>query len=114
MTTAADLIAQALAKRERWVDLGNGRRVRMRRPPELEMARMRGGVEMEKVAAMATAWEGVTMADVLGEGESPVEFDAELWRLLVTDNAEWAAACAATIVDMMSEHMAQRETTRGN
>ncbi len=118
--TAQELIAKALAKRERWVDLGDGKRICMRRPPELELGdliesfRERDKSGVEKAAALAVAWEGFMLADAIGEGDEPVSFDADLWRVLMADNTEWATKAANAVLEMLAEHSQRREDAAKN
>lgn len=113
----AALVARALARRERWVDLEAGKRVCMRRPAAVQMARARGGITVEFLAAAAVGWEGMTEADLLGaDGDAgkPLAFAQELWAVIVEDHADWAAKCAQQVMEMAAAHLAEREATAKN
>ena len=49
-----------------------------------------------------------------GGSENYVPFDAGVWAEAVADHAEWAALVAAHVTQLITEHMAKREATRGN
>lgn len=112
---SAELIAKALALRERWVDLGDGRRVLIRRPGETPLAqRRRSEVTVEWLAGFVIGWEGVTEADVIGTGTAAVPFDADLWRVVVEDRVEWAAKVAEAVLDLVNKHTEARAAALGN
>ena len=109
-----DYIAAVLAQREAWVDLGGGKRVRVRRPAEMQMAQLRGGFRPEHAASFVNDWSGFTAADCGSEGDAAVLFDAALWGVLVEDNAQWFEAVATKVIDMVNAHLARREAVSGN
>ena len=47
------LLARMAAQREAWVDLPGGQRLQYRRPPEVELPRLMGGVGLEHVVGPA-------------------------------------------------------------
>lgn len=112
--STADLIARVLAARERWVDLDERRAVRVRRPSEVEMLGMGRDIRAEKLAQCVVGWRGFTLADAIGEGDSAIEFDSELWRVLSGDRADWTNAVAVAVGEDISKHFEQREAARGN
>lgn len=116
MSTATDALIERMRKaRESWCELAPGKRVCIRRPGELAMANMRGGVAIETLCSFAVAWDGITEADLLpGGSENYAPFDAALWAELVADRAEWASLVAAHVMERIAEHVAQREAARGN
>ena len=114
----AEIIARVLAQRERWVDIEPGKAVCMRRPPEVEMARLRGGFSVESVAGYAVGWRGITLGDLLGpdaEGAAAeIDFGAELWRTVVADRIDWATTCAQALMELIGEQASAREAARKN
>ncbi|MEY5101250.1 MAG: hypothetical protein RJA36_3969 [Pseudomonadota bacterium] len=115
-TTAADYIARIWQARESWCDLAPGKRVKVRRPGELAMRQLAGGgATLEKLCSCVVAWDGITEGDLFdGGSENYVPFDAGVWAEAVADQAEWAALVAAHVTQLITEHMAKREATRGN
>lgn len=118
--TKATLAERLLAAREFWVDmpeLGEGRRVKLRRPSESQILQMRAGATLEHVQTSAVAWEGVTEADLLGPevGASDLlPFDAEAWSVFVADHIAISSRCALRITEVISEHLQKLKETRGN
>jgi hypothetical protein len=112
------LIARALKQRERWVDLQPGKRVLVRRPPELDLIRLRmaGRMSLDELSSYAVAWEGVTLQDMLGDDEAPepLEFDRELWLHLRADRADWASAAGQAVLALIEERATQREAAEKN
>lgn len=114
---ASDLIAKVLAKREQWVDLEPGKRVKIRRPAEAEMPAMRRGMTPESVARHCVDWEGFTEADLLGAELAPdtkVKFDLDLWVAVALDRLDWIGAVSEKLVAAVSAHLAQRSNTAKN
>lgn len=113
-----DLIQRALQQRERWVDLEAGKRVCVRRPPELELIRLRmqGRMSLDELSSYAVAWEGVTLQDLLGPDESaePLPFDRELWLHLRADRADWASTAGQAVLALIEERATQREAAEKN
>lgn len=109
------LIAKLRAARERWVELEPGKRVLIRRPGEVALAKMRGAIDVESLCGYVVEWDGITEADLFpGAAEVSVPFDALLWAEVVCDRAEWAGRIASEIVAMVSEHVGKREAVAGN
>lgn len=103
-----------LAQREQWVDLEPGKRVRVRRPDETEVLTLRrGNVTPEQWARCCVGWDGITEADLLGAaiGSSDLaEFSVELWVIVVRDHVEWLGKVADKVVEMISVHLAQKDS----
>lgn len=114
---AQALIAKALARREQWVDLEPGKRIRIRRPAETELPGLREGVTVERVIACTVGWEGFSEVDLLGAtvgSEDALEFDIGLWDVLVRDRADWLATVANAIVKAVTEHLKQKDAAAKN
>ena len=97
---AKALIEKMLAQRERWVEVESGKQVRIRRPAEADVPRVRMQPPMQTVCEFVTGWEGITEADLLGAAvgaSSAVEFDPALWAVVVSDRLQWAEKVATRI-----------------
>lgn len=110
------LHARLLAGREASVDLPNGKTVRVRRPPEVEIPRLLLEGELSDLLACAVGWQGFTEADVLGPeaGAAEVPFDPVLWQELAKDHTAWCRAVADKVKAMCAEHIKAREAASGN
>lgn len=120
------LIKAMLSQREFWVPLGGGRRVRMRRPAEMDVADMlvKGpdgkvtgiSAHLPEVTRFAVDWEGFTEADLIGPAGAadPVPFDGALWGVVVADRADWCVVCAKALVDAVVAHEQQAAAVSGN
>lgn len=112
----ATLHARLLAGREASVSLPNGKTVRVRRPPEVEIPRLLLEGDVADFLACVVGWQGFTEADVLGPeaGTAPVEFDPALWLDLAKDHTDWCRAVADRVKAMCAEHIQKREAASGN
>jgi len=113
------LLAALKRRREKSVDLGGGKKVFFMRPAESDMPRLLKGDEDAKrwevtladVRTYVCGWEGFTEADILGAtvgaSDVKVDFDAELWSEVVSDDLEMintvAEAILKSVVDFISE-----------
>lgn len=114
---AKTLIAKALARREQWVELEPGKRVRIRRPAETEMPALRHGVSVDQAIACTVGWDGFTEIDVEGEAvgsDEPVPFDVELWGVLARDKVDWISAVSSAIVEAITAHLQARDDAAKN
>ncbi len=116
----SDLVARVLAQRERWVDLGGGLAVRIRRPDALARARMVGMDRPSVIQAAissAVGWRGFTESAVLGPShgsDAVVAFDEALWAVLAADRADWMQATLKAYLDLIEQHAAQQEAAAKN
>lgn len=119
------LVRKLLAQREFWHDLGNGLRVKLRRPSEVEtmdlLRRDASGsvsglfVGPDVVKRCAVDWEGVKECDLIVSGASDVvAFDAALWGAVVDDRREWCNGCAAALIDAIVRHESDKVAAKGN
>jgi len=119
------LLAARKRSREKTVDLGDGKSVQFRRPPEVDMASLLTGsgdtrtwsVGIEHVRKYVTGWEGFTEADLLGAGvgaSDPVPFDPELWDDLCSDNIQWVSKVADAILRAVVDHITQQDAIAKN
>lgn len=117
--TPEQLVAAALAQRSFWVEVADGKRVRVRRPSEhdtrgLLQRDLDGKVtgiaaDLPEVKRFVVAWEGFRECDFTAAGSSDAaEFDAELWGVWVEDNREALKKVAEAIIDAVIAHETQR------
>lgn len=105
---AATLIAKALEQRESWVDLGGGKRAKIRRPPVAEMFQFGRVTSTEAWLRLVVGWDGFTEADVLGAAvgsDSAVPFDVELWVVLALDQVEWIGKVSEAVADAIKGYL---------
>lgn len=121
------LLAQMRRNREQSVDLGDGKSVTFRRPPEAEMNDLLVSepgsdkvtflVDVQHVRKYVVGWKGFTEADLLGSAvgsDTPVEFDAALWDELCSDRLEWVTKVAKAILDCVVQFINGRADTAKN
>mgnify|MGYP000983804214 CR=1 FL=1 len=111
------LIARLLAQRESWVEVEPGRRVKVRRPDESEMADFRAGMSVELMLRHIVGWEGFTEADILGAAvgaSDPVAFDAALFATIARDHMAWFEPVSVEIATRIAEHWKARDATAKN
>jgi hypothetical protein len=120
-----DIIARKLlAAREFTVDVAGGKRIRLRRPAEMEVVDLlqKEGdtvtglrADLAAVQRYAVGWEGITEADLVESGAADaVPFDAALFAVVIADRREWFAACAEALVAKVLAHEGLAEGIKGN
>ncbi len=113
---ARELKATLRKRREKTVDLGDGKSVIFRRPTEVEMPLLLVGegddrrweIGIDQVRKCVTGWNGFTEADLLGSAigsADPVAFDLELWDEVVSDNVAWTQKIGQAILDAVVAHI---------
>jgi hypothetical protein len=111
------LIAKLLAQRESWVEVEPGRRVKVRRPDESEMADFRAGMSVELMLRHVVGWEGFTEADILGPSvgaSDPVAFDGALFATIARDHMAWFEPISVEIATRIAAHWKGKEATAKN
>ncbi len=115
---AQALIAKLQKAREFWCDLGDGLRVRGRRPPEVEVGGLVRGVTVEHAMRYAVGWEGFTEETLFGKGvgasDQVVDFHPAVWGELAGDRSEWLAKFATDLVEACNTHHKQKQAALGN
>lgn len=114
--SAPSLVDRLRAAREQRVEVEAGRFLRLRRPLEAHMHRLRE-VTVERVAEHVVGWEGVLDQDLLPPGvggSDPAEFSPEAVLEVLGDKPEWAQRAMAKLVDMVNAHFAGREAAAKN
>ena len=113
----AAIVAQALAQRERWVELEPGLRVRVRRPFETVFWRYAKGVSVDDAIACVVGWEGFSEATVLGAAigsSDPLPFAPEVWDVLARDRFAWVQKVADAVAEAVRAHIAAAAETAKN
>jgi hypothetical protein len=111
------LLAKMASQREAWVDLPGGQRLQYRRPPEVELPRLAGGVTPELVVEYACGWDKFTEADLLGAAvgsSDSVPFAPELWAAYVRDNSEVLQVVAMAMAKTVTDYLLQRQAEAKN
>lgn len=117
------LMRQMREQRMAWLDLAPGKRLRVIRPTEVEMARYMDNplgqiqVVLEQVSRFVVDWEGITGADLLGPAmgaADPVPFDPALWAAVVADRSDWLMLAAARINELATTHVRTVQAARKN
>lgn len=115
---AAALIAKMEAQRASWVELPDGRRVRIVRPPELELVQLADGIRVEHAAKYATGWKGFTEATVLGpsqgSGDEELPFDRGVWAAYIADHLDEAKTVIEALTERVVDYLKQRAATAKN
>lgn len=119
MSSSEQLIRQLREKRMSWVDLPDGKAVRIIRPPEREIfinlyKDKSVLVGFDEACRYTVDWRGFTEADVLGAAvgaADAVPFTPELWAALAADNIQWAQAVQQALLDVV---MAYLKSTQGD
>jgi hypothetical protein len=115
--TPEQLIAKLLAQRESWVEVQPGRRVKVRRPDESQMADFRAGMSVDLMLRHVVGWEGFTEADILGASlgaSDPVAFDPALFATIARDHMDWFEPISVELATRIAEHWRAREATEKN
>jgi hypothetical protein len=120
------LLAARKRRREKSVDLGGGKKVFFLRPSETDMGALLTGEGDKRVWVITTdhvrkfvfGWEGFTEADVLGASvgaaDVPVEFDAELWAEMVSDDLDWISKIGDAILKSVVDYLTEKDATAKN
>lgn len=116
--TPEDLIAKRLAQQEFWVDMGDKRRVRMRRPFETQMHRLRHELtSVDFLVEHSVGWEGFDEAFILGPSigsATAVPFSADLWRVVMSDSADARGKCVDAIAAAVNAHLEKKAAAAKN
>lgn len=111
------LIDKLRAKRQAWIELDQGLKVLVRRPPECEFTKLVNGLDTQDAAGYVVGWDGMTEAVLLGPAigsSDPIPFDKDLWLEASQDRAEWIASVAAEVVRQVSEHLEAKRGAQKN
>jgi hypothetical protein len=121
------LSAAILKRREKSVDMGDGKKIIVRRPPETAMGpliqdvgegKVTFRVGVEEVKKYVVGWEGYTEADFYGAGvgstDTAVPFDSALWAVMVEDDTSLMAKVSSVILDAVVAHYETKAEVAGN
>lgn len=113
------LVRKLHAKRERWLQVAPGLELLVRRPAEVELAKLRQGIEFEDAVAAITGWRGFTEAvllgdPALGDSETALPFSADLCAEWLRDNVAAVNAVVDDMAQRVREHIEARVAARGN
>ncbi len=122
---ARALLAALKRRREKSVDLGEGRAVTFLRPLESDMGSMLSGegaertwsVTIEHVKKFVNGWSGFTEADLLGASigsSDPVSFDPDLWAEVCADDIETVQKVAQAILKSVIDHLSEQADVAKN
>lgn len=123
-----NVLAQLRKRREKWVDLEDGRRVKFLRPTEIEYGKMlvtnadgqsaTWSVGIEDVRRCVVDWEGFSEASILGADIAPtdvmVPFDKDLFNEMVSDDVLWVSKVANAILESVIAQVSNRELATKN
>lgn len=111
------LAERALALRDVWADLGDGLRVRLRRPPTAKLAPFARGAEPEAYLRCAVGWEGFSEATFLGAAvgaSDPIPFDIDAWVVAALDRLDWIEKVTAAMVGAITAHIEKTQADAKN
>ena len=117
MADFSALIERMDEQRARWVSLPDGKRVRFRRPLEMEFVKFRIGVDVNHLCEYVCGWDGFSEVDRLGAAigsSDPLPFSAELWSRVVRDRMDYVRPVATAMVEAITEHVAAKEASAKN
>lgn len=120
--SADKLIKQLREQRMSWVDVAEGKAIRIIRPPEREIfTKLYKGtsvlVGFEEMACYSVDWRGFTEADILGAAvgsADAVPFSAELWAVVAADHTEWSQAVQQGLLDVVMAYLKQSAADQKN
>lgn len=118
LSGAASLVTRLRAQRELWSDVPAlpGRRIRLRRPLEIEFSRL-ARPSLEVLLDYVVGWEGLTEADVFPPGigsDAALAFSHEVAGDVLGDHAEWLLQVSKDLAGAMKAFNAAREAASGN
>jgi hypothetical protein len=116
------LIRHLRAQRMSWIDLGDGKGVRIIRPTEVEIGKNlfnegRVEVDFETMSKFVRDWRGFTEADILGAGvgsDDVVPFTSDLWEEIASDKIEWVRTVANAILQSAVDHQQRKDDAQKN
>lgn len=109
---SAAIIKRMREQRMQWVELDDGKKVRIIRPSAVDVGEHllhTGSVRVEHahIVMFATDWQGFTEADLLGAAigsSDPLAFDKDLWAEYSCDRTDVCAKVSAALLTALVEH----------
>jgi hypothetical protein len=122
---AKELLAKLKARREKSVEVAEGKTVQFERPLEADFPSLLSftdgkgvwNITLEHVRKYVTGWKGITEADMIGSaiGSSDEEpFDPALWAEVVGDRFDWQQKVGQAILDSVVDHITERDKAAKN
>lgn len=119
---SAAIIKRMREQRMQWVELDNGKKVRIIRPSAVDVAEHllhTGSVRVEHahIVMFATDWQGFTEADLLGAAigsSDPLVFDKDLWAEYSCDRIEVCSKVSSAILHAVVEHHKKEAADKKN
>jgi hypothetical protein len=96
-----------LELRQSWVDLGDGKAVRIQRPSEAELGAYSKSTPVDDARDRVVDWRGFTEADLLGAAvgsADPVPFDRDVWAEVVSDRLTWVKVVSEAVSSAVNAH----------
>lgn len=119
--STADLIAAVRKRREVWVDLGEGRRVRGLLPGVKARfalsAATTAEARTEVLLRCADAWEGVTVGDIaphLPEPQAAAPFSMDVWLAIADERTDWGTVFVLRMAEALGQETAESTAATGN
>lgn len=118
-----NVLALLQKRRERWVDLEDGRRIKFLRPPETDYGKLlkpeladptkvTWSVDIDDVQRYVCDWEGFSEASLLGPEvgatDIMVPFDKAIFAEIISDDIVWVQKVATAILDSVVENVNRR------
>jgi len=121
MSEASILLKRTHAAREGWLELDSTKKLKLRRPTEVELVRLRRGAAdgielgLEVIESSAVDWEGFREADFVPSGsDDAVAFDRALYREWVGDRPHLWQAISDRLFGMIEAHAKTLEADAKN
>lgn len=111
------LVKKILAQRESSFEILPGKFLKLRRPGEVQMVALRGGISRERLQTMVVGWEGFTEADLLGPtvgASDKVPFSADVFGTWIEDRATEYAKVCHEVMRLIDEHLKAKEQAGKN
>lgn len=107
------LIDKLRRARERRVEVG-GHSYTVRRPTDAEALRLGGSNYLDLVTRFTVGWDLREMDLVPGGGDTPVDWDADLWAEWVADQPDLWPPLAQAILEAYQDHERARAAAAKN
>lgn len=113
--SADTLIQKMRRQRELQIEVAEGKKITMLRPPETEFGTLARGLTLDHVRRYAVGWSGFTEGDLLVAGGSePVEFHVEIACELLADRSAWLVKLHNGVIDAVNAHFEAKKAALGN
>lgn len=106
-----------IEQRQSWVDLEEGKAVKIQRPSEAELGAYSRSTPVDDARDRVVDWRGFTEADLLGAAvgsSDPVPFDREVWVEVVSDRLTWVKVVSEAVSASVAAHNLSIEAAEKN